>query len=77
MDSVLYVGSVDNAFVDSTFGLLDVDSQSGRGICLWVCINNQYFLFKRSQRSCEVNRSRCFSYTTFLIGQSNYFSHIL
>ena len=27
MNSVLYVGSVDNAFVDSTFRLLDVDSR--------------------------------------------------
>ena len=30
-----------------------------------VCVYNKNFLFKRGERSCEVNGRCCFSYTTF------------
>ena len=63
--------------VYSAFRLLDVDTQTGRGICLRVCVHNEHFLFQGGKGGCEVNRSRCFSYTTFLICQSNNFSHNL
>ena len=36
---------------------------------------DKHFLFKCGERSCEVYGCCCFSYTTFLICQSNYFSH--
>lgn len=42
MDSVLYVGSVNNTFIDSAFRLLDVYSQTGRGISLRVGIYYEY-----------------------------------
>ena len=77
MDSVLYVGSVNDTFIDSTFRLLDVHSQTGGGISLRVGVYYEYLFFECSKRSCEIDRSRCFSYTTFLISQSNNFSHIL
>ena len=33
-------------FVNSAFRLLDVDTQTGRGVCLRVCVHNEHFLFQ-------------------------------
>ena len=40
------ISPVDNAFVNSAFRLLDVDTQTGRGVCLRVCVHNEHFLFQ-------------------------------
>ena len=54
----------------------DVHAQSGGSIGLRIGVDHQYFLLQGSERSCQID-SRCsLAYTAFLIGQSDYFTHI-
>ena len=46
---------VHDAFVDAGFDVSGIKSYSRGGICLWVSINNQRFIFQDSQPGGQVN----------------------
>ena len=51
-----------------------VIAQSHREICLCIGINQQDFFTLLHQTYTQIDRCGCFSDTTFLVSQSNYFA---
>ena len=47
VDSIFYVGMVNDTFVKRTVHLLDIHAQTAGGIRLRIGINHQYRLLKR------------------------------
>ena len=64
-------------FINGRLHLLRIHSQTRRSICLGIGINEQNLLIQNRQRSGQIYRSRCLSDSSFLICNSDNFTHIV
>ena len=75
IDSLMYVGTIDDTLVYGAFELLYVDTESAGGIRLRVGIDNENRLLHSGERRGKVYRRCCLADTAFLVGKCNYLSH--
>ena len=75
VDSIFYVGMVNDTFVKRTVHLLDVHPQAAGCVGLRIGVNHQHGLLERRQRSRQVDGGGRLSDAALLVGECDNLSH--
>ncbi len=73
---LIKISLADQHIVNGVFQLSFIYTTSHGGIALRVHVDQQYFAFGSLQGCSQIDRSGCFSYATFLVGDCQYFCHL-